>query len=241
MLHPPAGLWSGEPFCRAALSSTPGREELPAATDERSLPRSAAPVRRGGARVPRTGDWHLESADVRVRTSVEIPGFQSVLARTRCGWPNAARAAGCLKPAERTPSITAVLARDRHGCAGGGPRTLCMWWLEPSRCSRTRCDVLVESDLAAVSLLSSSVVAERLGVLLGTVRRWRDLGYLEACRTRGGQRRFSARQVDGFIASLHEVARRSGAQRAERRSARTARTRGRFSRRTGHAGTRQRR
>lgn len=50
--------------------------------------------------------------------------------------------------------------------------------------------------------LSTSQVARRLGVSVGTVRRWSDDGYLSAYRTPGGQRRFSAEQVDAFVASL---------------------------------------
>ncbi len=50
--------------------------------------------------------------------------------------------------------------------------------------------------------LSTSQVARRLGVSVGTVRRWSDDGHLRAYRTPGGQRRFSAEQVDAFIASL---------------------------------------
>ena len=57
---------------------------------------------------------------------------------------------------------------------------------------------LTDSRLA----LSTSQVARRLGVSVGTVRRWSDDGHLRAYRTPGGQRRFSAEQVDAFVASL---------------------------------------
>ena len=50
--------------------------------------------------------------------------------------------------------------------------------------------------------LSVSQVADRLGVSIGTVRRWADAGYLEGFRTPGGQRRFNAEQVETFVASL---------------------------------------
>lgn len=50
--------------------------------------------------------------------------------------------------------------------------------------------------------LSVSQVADRLGVSIGTVRRWADDGYLEGFRTPGGQRRFNAGQVEAFVASL---------------------------------------
>lgn len=52
--------------------------------------------------------------------------------------------------------------------------------------------------------LSTSQVARQLGVSLGTVRRWSDLGYLRAYRTPGGQRRFSPQQIDDFVASLEQ-------------------------------------
>lgn len=50
--------------------------------------------------------------------------------------------------------------------------------------------------------LSVSQVADRLGVSIGTVRRWADDGYLDGFRTPGGQRRFNSEQVDTFVASL---------------------------------------
>ena len=50
--------------------------------------------------------------------------------------------------------------------------------------------------------LSTSQAARALGVSLGTIRRWSDMGYLESYRTPGGQRRFSREQIDQFIGSL---------------------------------------
>ena len=50
--------------------------------------------------------------------------------------------------------------------------------------------------------LSTSQAAEALGVSLGTIRRWSDMGYLESYRTPGGQRRFSLEQIDQFVDSL---------------------------------------
>jgi len=50
--------------------------------------------------------------------------------------------------------------------------------------------------------LSTSQAAEALGVSLGTIRRWSDMGYLESYRTPGGQRRFSHEQINRFVASL---------------------------------------
>jgi excisionase family DNA binding protein len=50
--------------------------------------------------------------------------------------------------------------------------------------------------------LSTSQAAQALGVSLGTIRRWSDMGYLESYRTPGGQRRFSRDQIEQFIGSL---------------------------------------
>ncbi len=50
--------------------------------------------------------------------------------------------------------------------------------------------------------LTTSEAARHLGVSLSTIRRWSDLGYLRGYRTPGGQRRFSAQQLDEFIESL---------------------------------------
>ena len=52
--------------------------------------------------------------------------------------------------------------------------------------------------------LSTSQAARELGVSLGTIRRWADLGYLNAYRTPGGQRRFSREQIDEFVRSLEQ-------------------------------------
>jgi excisionase family DNA binding protein len=52
--------------------------------------------------------------------------------------------------------------------------------------------------------LSTSQAAHELGVSLGTIRRWSDLGHLHAYRTPGGQRRFSREQIDEFVRSLEE-------------------------------------
>jgi excisionase family DNA binding protein len=50
--------------------------------------------------------------------------------------------------------------------------------------------------------LSTSQAAHALGVSLGTIRRWADMGYLESYRTPGGQRRFSVEQIEHFIETL---------------------------------------
>jgi excisionase family DNA binding protein len=50
--------------------------------------------------------------------------------------------------------------------------------------------------------LSTSQAAQALGVSLGTIRRWSDMGYLESYRTPGGQRRFSSEQIEHFLESL---------------------------------------
>jgi excisionase family DNA binding protein len=52
--------------------------------------------------------------------------------------------------------------------------------------------------------LSTSQAARELGVSLGTVRRWADMGYLRAYRTPGGQRRFNADQIEAFVRSLEQ-------------------------------------
>jgi len=52
-------------------------------------------------------------------------------------------------------------------------------------------------------VFTSSQAARYLGVSLATVRRWADAGYLQCYRTPGAQRRFSRRQLDDFLESLH--------------------------------------
>ncbi|HWF73365.1 MAG TPA: helix-turn-helix domain-containing protein [Solirubrobacteraceae bacterium] len=52
--------------------------------------------------------------------------------------------------------------------------------------------------------LSTSQAARALGVSLGTIRRWSDMGYLESYRTPGGQRRFSREQIEVFVSSLQQ-------------------------------------
>jgi excisionase family DNA binding protein len=54
--------------------------------------------------------------------------------------------------------------------------------------------------------LSTSQAAKALGVSLGTIRRWSDMGYLESYRTPGGQRRFSADQIEQFLVKLQRGA-----------------------------------
>ena len=56
--------------------------------------------------------------------------------------------------------------------------------------------------------LSTSQAASALGVSLGTIRRWADMGYLESYRTPGGQRRFSVEQIEQFLETLQQ--RRAG-------------------------------
>jgi excisionase family DNA binding protein len=55
--------------------------------------------------------------------------------------------------------------------------------------------------------LSTSQAAHALGVSLGTIRRWSDMGYLESYRTPGGQRRFSAEQIEQFLTRLQRGSR----------------------------------
>jgi excisionase family DNA binding protein len=52
--------------------------------------------------------------------------------------------------------------------------------------------------------LSTSQAAQVLGVSLGTIRRWSDMGYLQSYRTPGGQRRFSQEQIDQFLGTLEQ-------------------------------------
>lgn len=61
---------------------------------------------------------------------------------------------------------------------------------------------MTPSHLSTRLGLTTSQAARELGVSLGTVRRWTDLGYLHAYRTPGGQRRFSAEQIEEFVRSL---------------------------------------
>lgn len=52
--------------------------------------------------------------------------------------------------------------------------------------------------------LSTSQAAQALGVSLGTIRRWSDMGYLQSYRTPGGQRRFSQEQINVFLGTLEQ-------------------------------------
>ncbi|HWC85452.1 MAG TPA: helix-turn-helix domain-containing protein [Solirubrobacteraceae bacterium] len=54
--------------------------------------------------------------------------------------------------------------------------------------------------------LSTSQAARALGVSLGTIRRWSDMGHLHSYRTPGGQRRFSHEQIQQFVNSLQQGA-----------------------------------
>jgi excisionase family DNA binding protein len=60
-----------------------------------------------------------------------------------------------------------------------------------------------QADLAALEVgLSAPQAARALGVSLGTIYRWSDLGHLESYRSASGQRRFSQERIDGFISLL---------------------------------------
>lgn len=52
--------------------------------------------------------------------------------------------------------------------------------------------------------LSTSQAARALGVSLGTIRRWSDMGHLDSYRTPGGQRRFSREQIEKFVSKLQQ-------------------------------------
>jgi hypothetical protein len=59
------------------------------------------------------------------------------------------------------------------------------------------------SEIPAVEFgLSGAQAAQALGVSLGTIGRWSDLGYLESYRTASGQRRYSQERIEGFISLL---------------------------------------
>jgi len=66
--------------------------------------------------------------------------------------------------------------------------------------------------------LSTSQAARALGVSLGTIRRWSDMGYLQAYRTPGGQRRFSSEQIDAFVRSLEPRSADGDGERASTRA-----------------------
>jgi excisionase family DNA binding protein len=65
-------------------------------------------------------------------------------------------------------------------------------------------NVIMEPLRATPLGLSISQAAHELGVSLGTIRRWSDMGYLESYRTPGGQRRFSRDHIERFIGSLEQ-------------------------------------
>jgi len=65
----------------------------------------------------------------------------------------------------------------------------------------------METTITSPLGLSTSQAAHALGVSLGTIRRWSDMGYLESYRTPGGQRRFSNEQIQQFVGSLQHGAR----------------------------------
>ncbi len=67
--------------------------------------------------------------------------------------------------------------------------------------------------------LSTSQAARTLGVSLGTIRRWSDMGYLQAYRTPGGQRRFSTEQIEAFVKSLEPETAREASDAPSRAAA----------------------
>jgi len=50
--------------------------------------------------------------------------------------------------------------------------------------------------------LSTSDVARVLGVSLGTIRCWSDLGYLQSHRSQAGQLRFNREDVEAFARTV---------------------------------------
>jgi excisionase family DNA binding protein len=66
--------------------------------------------------------------------------------------------------------------------------------------------LLMEKTTKSPLGLSTSQAAQALGVSVGTIRRWSDMGYLESYRTPGGQRRFSEAQIEQFLVKLQRGA-----------------------------------
>src|SRR6185437_11398629 len=99
------------------------------------------------------------------------------------------------KPSTETRRTTpCAIALVQRGCANVArpSRTL------PKRFNLTHMEARSSSPLG----LSTSQAAKALGVSLGTIRRWSDMGYLQSYRTPGGQRRFSADQIEQFLVTL---------------------------------------
>jgi excisionase family DNA binding protein len=69
--------------------------------------------------------------------------------------------------------------------------------------NETKIEVMTEVNASPLGL-STSQAARALGVSIGTIRRWSDLGYLDSYRTPGGQRRFSPMQIEQFVRSLEQ-------------------------------------
>jgi excisionase family DNA binding protein len=80
--------------------------------------------------------------------------------------------------------------------------------LPKRRSKRSNPPIATDASVDPQLALTVSQVAQRLGVSIGTVRRWADAGHLEGFRTPGGQRRFNAEQVEAFVASLERRSRR---------------------------------
>src|SRR5437763_5097020 len=84
---------------------------------------------------------------------------------------------------------------------------LCKSWPTFSNPHQGGCNCAMEPIKTSPLGLSTSQAAHALGVSLGTIRRWSDMGYLESYRTPGGQRRFSRDQIQEFIDSLQRGSR----------------------------------
>jgi len=67
-----------------------------------------------------------------------------------------------------------------------------------------RSNVIMRNTNGSPLGLSTSQAAQALGVSLGTIRRWSDMGYLQSYRTPGGQRRFSQEQISQFLGTLEQ-------------------------------------
>ena len=111
-----------------------------------------------------------------------------------------------LAPASLLAAGPVVVSLPPQGCANAAHRVATL----ANASEMPDMDQIRNSPLG----LSTSQAASALGVSLGTIRRWADMGYLESYRTPGGQRRFSVEQIEQFLETLQQ--RRAGHQHQER-------------------------
>ena len=100
----------------------------------------------------------------------------------------------CKPSTERRCTTPSAIPLVQRGCANAA---------RPSRTLPKRFNLIhMEARSSSPLGLSTSQAAKALGVSLGTIRRWSDMGYLQSYRTPGGQRRFSADQIEQFLVTL---------------------------------------